>query len=99
MHSLFDNVYLGKPCAEQHMREIRQEIEAEQLAHQVQVSQSGLEIDTSQPSRSDAREAVGRFWSNLVMHYFHLTKLVKVLDTDGDHAIAQANTDQLNVSR
>ena len=48
MHSIFDNEFLGKPCVEQHMREIREEIEAEQLARQVQARQLSSGIDLPQ---------------------------------------------------
>ncbi len=99
MHSLFDNVYLGKPCAEQHMREIRQEIEAERLARQVRDSQSCSVLDPSQRSRLGAKQAIGRFWSRLVTQTHIIAKLVKVIETDGDHSVAQANTDQFKVSR
>ena len=39
MYSLFDREYLGKPCLEQHQREIRQEIATRRLAQQVQTTQ------------------------------------------------------------
>jgi len=84
MNSLFDNVYLGKPCAEQHLREIRQAIEADQLARRVQSNQSHRVIGPSQQSRLDARYVVGRFASRLVAQTHILTKLVKVMETDGD---------------
>ena len=82
MHSLFDNVYLGKPCAEQHLREIRQEIEVERLARQVQGSQPCSVNDPCQRLRLDAKPVIGRFWSRLVRQSRNLTKLVKVMETE-----------------
>jgi len=38
MYSLLDREYLGKPCVEQHLREIRQEIATRHLAQQVQTT-------------------------------------------------------------
>ena len=40
MNSLFDNEYLGNICAEQHRREIREEVNARQLAYAMESAQS-----------------------------------------------------------
>jgi len=82
MPSLFDNVYLGKPCADQHLREIRQDIEAERLARQVQGSQPCPVVDPRQRLRLDLKPVIGRLWSRLVRQSRNLTKFVKIMETD-----------------
>jgi hypothetical protein len=82
MRSLFDNVYLGKPCAEQHLREIRQAIDAERLARQVQGSQPCSVIDPCQRLSLATKPVIGRLWYRMVRQSRNLTALVKVMSMD-----------------